>query len=102
MSSVCGRVLVKINIRNKRIVGYDRLYAGAEFAAACGKMRPSGKAPPQRLTTTQLRIVQRLVDAHGDDVQVNIKPTAWPGDSHHLLHIIHAQFSQLCRWLQTR
>ena len=42
----------------------------AEFVAACGKMRPEGKAPPQRLTRTQWQIVQRLMDAHGNNVEV--------------------------------
>ena len=42
----------------------------AELAAACGKMRASGKAAAQRLTTHQLQIVERLVQAHGDDIEV--------------------------------
>ena len=37
---------------------------------ACGKMRPSGKAAAQKLTTHQLQIMERLIEAHGDDVQV--------------------------------
>ena len=38
-------------------------------------MRPEGKAPPQRLTTTQRQIMQRLVDAHGDDIEVACLPS---------------------------
>lgn len=40
-----------------------------ELRAACGKERKSGAAPPKRLTTHQRAIVERLVDAHGDDVE---------------------------------
>ncbi len=67
----------------------------AEFAAACGRMRPEGKAPPQRLTTTQRQIMQRLVDAHGCDIEVRCfssrlgrckllwrTPLAMPNDAH--------------------
>jgi hypothetical protein len=42
----------------------------AELRAACSKERKTGKAPPKRLTTHQRQIVERLVKAHGDDVQV--------------------------------
>lgn len=41
-----------------------------ELRAACSKERKAGKAPPKRLTTHQRQIVERLVAAHGDDVQV--------------------------------
>lgn len=40
-----------------------------ELAAACGQQRSTGRAPPKRLTTRQRQIVQRLVDAHGADVE---------------------------------
>lgn len=42
----------------------------AELRAACSKERKTGKAPPKRLTTHQRQIVERLIAAHGDDVQV--------------------------------
>jgi hypothetical protein len=40
--------------------------------AAEGKVRRSGKALPQKLTTHQQQIMQRLVQAHGDNVEVMI------------------------------
>jgi len=36
----------------------------------CNQERKSGKAPPKRLTTHQRQIVERLIAAHGDDLQV--------------------------------
>lgn len=36
------------------------------------KERLAGKAPPPKLTAHQQQVVQRLVDAHGDDVEVRI------------------------------
>ena len=48
----------------------DFLRVCAELAVACGKMRPSGKAAAQKLTTHQHQIVERLIEAHGDDIQV--------------------------------
>jgi nucleolar protein 16 len=34
-----------------------------------GRERRSGKAPPQKLTTHQTTIVQKLVEAHGADIE---------------------------------
>lgn len=42
----------------------------AEIRAATGKMRKSGKKAPAPLTAHQKQIVQRLLDAHGEDIQV--------------------------------
>ena len=33
-------------------------------------MRRSGKAPVHKLTTHQQQIMQRLIDMHGDDIEV--------------------------------
>mmetsp|Transcript_11264 Transcript_11264/g.33849 ORF Transcript_11264/g.33849 Transcript_11264/m.33849 type:complete len:188 (-) Transcript_11264:187-750(-) len=44
-----------------------------DFDAACSKQRPSGPAPPQRLTAHQRAIVSRLLDAHGDDVEAMVR-----------------------------
>lgn len=35
-------------------------------------MRSSGKAPPKRLTPNQRQIVERLLAAHGDDVEAMV------------------------------
>jgi nucleolar protein 16 len=43
-----------------------------ELRAATGKMRKSGKAAPQPLTATQQEVVRRLLDAHGEDVEVRL------------------------------
>lgn len=45
----------------------------SDFAAAMGQQRPSGPAPPPRLTSHQRQIMQRLVAAHGDDVEVGCR-----------------------------
>lgn len=42
----------------------------AELRVVCNKERKTGKAPPKRLTSHQRQIVERLVAAHGEDVQV--------------------------------
>ena len=48
--------------------------ACADFAAAMGKQRPSGPAPPPRLTAHQRQIMERLIDAHGDNIEVGSRP----------------------------
>lgn len=40
-----------------------------ELRVVCNQERKSGKAPPKRLTTHQRQIVERLIAAHGDDLQ---------------------------------
>ena len=42
----------------------------ADMKVTFGKMRSTGRAPPAPLTANQTQIVKRLIDAHGDDVQV--------------------------------
>jgi hypothetical protein len=42
----------------------------AEMRVVVGKMRKTGKAAPKTLTTHQKQIVQSLLKAHGEDVQV--------------------------------
>lgn len=39
-----------------------------DLVAAMAQVRSSGKAAPKRLTPRQRQIVQRLLEAHGDDV----------------------------------
>lgn len=46
-----------------------------DFAAAMGQQRPSGPAPPPRLTSHQRQIMQRLVTAHGEDVEAMRRDT---------------------------
>ena len=45
-------------------------YVGPDLRAVEGKQRRSGKAPLTKLTTHQRQVMQRLTDAHGDDVEV--------------------------------
>jgi hypothetical protein len=45
----------------------------AELRVVCNKERKTGKAPPKRLTSHQRQIVEKLIAAHGEDVQVG-----WP------------------------
>lgn len=66
--------------RNSRSASIDAKVAAVDdpvldedLAAAMGHMRSSGKAPPQRPTPRQRTIVQRLTDAHGDDVDAMTK-----------------------------
>ncbi len=56
----------------------------ADLRAAQGKERRSGKAAPQKLTTHQRQVVERLRAAHGDDVGVR-------ATSHHMPHLQIAQ-----------
>lgn len=46
------------------------LFVPPELRVVCNQERKSGKAPPKRLTTHQRQIVERLIAAHGDDLQV--------------------------------
>ena len=46
--------------------------ATADLKVSLGKMRRSGKAPPQPLTAHQTQVLLRLINAHGDDVEVLI------------------------------
>ena len=55
------------------VAGIDNAILDEDFTAAMGHMRSSGKAPPQRPTPRQRSIVQRLVDAHGNDVDAMTK-----------------------------
>jgi hypothetical protein len=41
-----------------------------ELRVVCNQERKTGKAPPKRLTTHQRAIVERLLAAHGEDVEV--------------------------------
>ena len=41
-----------------------------DLRAVEGKQRRSGRAPLTKLTTHQRQVMQRLTDAHGDDVEV--------------------------------
>lgn len=41
-----------------------------EMRASTGKMRKSGKAAPKPLTATQKAVVEKLLAAHGEDVEV--------------------------------
>jgi hypothetical protein len=43
----------------------------AELRVVCNKERKTGKAPPKRLTSHQRQIVDKLIAAHGEDVQVS-------------------------------
>lgn len=47
--------------------------ACAELRALSNKQRKTGKAAPKRLTTHQKQIVERLIAAHGDDVEVGAR-----------------------------
>jgi hypothetical protein len=53
-----------------------------EIRAATGLMRKAGKAPPKTLTTRQKQIVEKLLAAHGEDVQVRFAPTVVPAPMH--------------------
>lgn len=46
-----------------------------EIRAATGKVRKTGRAAPKALTAHQKQIVQRLLDAHGEDVQAWFRDT---------------------------
>ncbi|KIZ06256.1 hypothetical protein MNEG_1701 [Monoraphidium neglectum] len=46
-----------------------------EIRAATGNIRKTGKAAPQPLTAHQKQIVQRLIDAHGEDVKAWFRDT---------------------------
>ncbi|GBF93672.1 hypothetical protein Rsub_06775 [Raphidocelis subcapitata] len=46
-----------------------------EMRAATGLVRKAGRAPPKPLTTHQKQIVQKLLDAHGEDVQAWFRDT---------------------------
>ncbi len=48
--------------------------AGADLRAVEGKQRRSGKAPLTKLTTHQRQVMQRLIAAHGEDVEVRRLP----------------------------
>jgi len=50
--------------------------ARADLRAVEGKQRRSGKAPLTKFTTHQRQVVQRLIAAHGDDVEVRASPPA--------------------------
>jgi hypothetical protein len=44
---------------------------------ATGRPRKTGKAAPKPLTTHQKQVVKRLLDAHGEDVQVGAARGLW-------------------------
>mmetsp|Transcript_40546 Transcript_40546/g.114840 ORF Transcript_40546/g.114840 Transcript_40546/m.114840 type:complete len:184 (-) Transcript_40546:443-994(-) len=44
-----------------------------ELRALSNKQRKSGKAPPKKLTTHQKQIMEKLIDAHGEDIEAMSK-----------------------------
>ncbi|KAK9811879.1 hypothetical protein WJX72_011665 [[Myrmecia] bisecta] len=51
----------------------EEVESADDMRVALGKVRKSGKAPPEKLTTHQNQIMARLVAAHGDDVEAMAK-----------------------------
>lgn len=47
------------------------MFGCTDLRALEGKCRRSGPAPLQKLTTNQRQIMERLKEAHGDDLQVS-------------------------------
>ena len=43
----------------------------ADFKSVLGQQSSKGPALPSKLTTHQTQVVERLIDAHGDDVEVS-------------------------------
>ena len=51
----------------------EMLRVRADLRAVEGKQRRSGRAPLTKLTTHQRQVMQRLTDAHGEDIEVCIQ-----------------------------
>jgi hypothetical protein len=56
--------------KDRRVLSCLLLISCAELRALNNKQRKTGKAAPKRLTPHQKQIVERLIEAHGDDVEV--------------------------------
>ncbi|KAK9826477.1 hypothetical protein WJX81_003338 [Elliptochloris bilobata] len=55
--------------------GADAAESDDDLRTVEGKQRRSGKAPLTKLTTHQRQVMQRLTDAHGDDVEAMVRDT---------------------------